>query len=176
MNAQGKKVPSRHLNRLVILAVLVSVTGGCGSIRRIKIAKTRSTMDCLGVALKSYERDTGSFEAKLENGDQMPTGILDVPSKRAKLVRILTGKKADGTVDSQLREDSRWNGPYLEPKAAELRDGQLADAWGRPFMIRLKTSTYDARMRYKPESFEIYSFGPNGKDEHGLGDDVNNWD
>jgi hypothetical protein len=35
---------------------------------------------------------------------------------------------------------------------------------------------YDQTMQHNPDSFEIYSFGPNRKDEHGSGDDINNWD
>jgi len=166
---------STRTGLLVVIAALLVATEGC-RFERVKTSKTKSTMDNLTIALTNYERDVGSFEAKLDSGDQMPTGLLHDASKRAKVIQILTGKKPDGTVDPRIRADLRWNGPYLEPSSRELKNGQLVDAWGNPLMIRIKRRKYDAAMRYKPDSFEIYSLGPNGKDESGSGDDINNWD
>jgi len=156
------------------------------SVERAKITKTQSTISNLSIALTNYERDNGSFDAKLENGQQMPTGILD-ESERAEVVRILTGKRADGRVDTQIREDPRWSGPYLEPKTKELSDkGALVDAWGHALMMRIKQGNYDKMMLHRPDSFETHSWGPNelddegkssGKSRHGgKADDINNWD
>ncbi len=164
------------------------------SIERAKITRAKGTIADLGIALQSYERDMGSFEAKIAN-DQMPTGVIvgseSGDASRIKIIRLLTGMGVQGTgdsakfvIDRQVRDDQRWNGPYGDWKITELvpktdryrfKPGQVVDAWRNPLMIRIKRGNYDDRMNYKPDSFEIYSWGPNEKDESGKGDDITNW-
>ena len=156
-----------------------------GAIERAKIAKTQGAINDLNIALTNYERDIGSFETKVAN-DVMPTGVLDA-DKRAKVIRLLAGKRPDGTIDKDLRQDPRWNGPYMEPREKQLNETrELVDAWNHPLEIRIKIGNYDDRMKYRPDSFEIYSWGPNEWNDagrsHGTGakgdkaDDINNWD
>lgn len=143
-------------------------------------------MESLSVALSNYKRDMGSFSAKLSNGQEMPTGILKNDTDRAKVLTFLTSKKPDGSYDRDIREDPNWNGPYLEPKTKEVKEGQLVDAWGHPLMIRIQTENFDPRLKFRPDSFEIYSWGPNEIDDGGkssgtgvkggLADDITNWD
>jgi general secretion pathway protein G len=56
------------------------------------------------------------------------------------------------------KKAKRWKGPYLKKC-----NGQILDPWGNPY-------------KYKPpevgKDYEIYSFGVNGHDEGGLGDDI----
>jgi prepilin-type N-terminal cleavage/methylation domain-containing protein len=162
------------------------------SIERAKITKTQGTINSLDVALTNYERDIGSFEAKLENGEQMPTGYIqpNADDKRVQIIRLLTGKelvKKDNSyvfrMVAPIFQDPKWNGPYLDPKMDQLvskdnrfAPGQLLDAWGNPIMIRIKRGNFDDRMSYRPDSFETYSWGPNEENESGKADDVNNWD
>jgi len=163
-----------------------------GAIERAKIAKTQGAINDLNIALTSYERDMGSFETEVATYT-MPTGYLDQDSKRIEVVRLLTGKdlvKKDksyvfSTV-AQIYADPKWNGPYLDPKIDQLvsKDGsvppgQLLDSWGKPIMIHIKKGNSgdpDKMMKYRPDSFEIHSSGPNENDESGKGDDINNWD
>jgi prepilin-type N-terminal cleavage/methylation domain-containing protein len=158
-----------------------------GAIERAKIAKTQGIINDLNIALTNYERDLGSFETKLANNEVMPTGPLTNADDRAKVIRLLTGKKRDGSIDKDIRQDPRWNGPYMEPKEKQLNgNGELVDSWNHPLMIRIKRGNYDDRMKHRPDSFEIYSWGPNEVDDtgrsHGTGtqggkaDDINNWD
>lgn len=147
-----------------------------GAIERARIAKTQGIISDLSIALTNYERDLGSFETKLESGDVMPTGVLDA-QKKAEVIRLLTGKKRDGTVDRNVRQDPKWNGPYIEPKEKQLNEsGEPIDSWNHPLVIRIKIGNYDDRMKHRPDSFEIHSWGPNETDESGKGDDVNNWE
>jgi len=44
---------------------------------------------------------------------------------------------------------------------------ELTDHWGRPLRIRAG--------KVNPRLVDIQSFGPNGRDEQGKGDDVKNW-
>ena len=158
-----------------------------GAIERAKIAKTQGAINDLNIALTNYERDMGSFETKLANGEQMPTGPLTNADDKAKVIRLLAGKRPDGTIDKDLRQDPRWNGPYMEPREKQLNETrELVDAWNHPLEIRIKIGNFDDRMKYRPDSFEIYSWGPNEWNDtgrsHGTGtkggkaDDINNWD
>jgi len=123
------------------------------------------------------------------------TGLLDREEERIRLVRILSGRDCvvehgkfkQFKIATAIREDPRWNGPYLDPKPKELQPknkvvshpGQLVDAWGNPLMIRIKHGNWDRKMQYRPDSFEIWSFGPNEINEvekSGFGDDITNWE
>ncbi len=62
-----------------------------------------------------------------------------------------------------------WYGPYMRFKEEELNsNGEFIDPWSNPYKYT-KPGTHNAN------SFDIYSFGPNGKDGSGGGDDIKNW-
>jgi prepilin-type N-terminal cleavage/methylation domain-containing protein len=183
-----------------ILAGLI-FTGVEKSIENAKVTRTRATIHGLGVALTEFEHDFGAFDVEVGDGTakiEMPVGPMHKSDSRTheemriRLIRILSGREmnSDGSfqVDQHIRQDKMWNGPYLDPKAKELtptnkgefkikyKAGQLVDAWGNPLMIQIKESDFGKQMKYRPDSFEIHSFGPNYKDEAGKGDDINNWE
>lgn len=59
-------------------------------------------------------------------------------------------------------------GSYYRFDKAELNaSGEVVDAWGNPMVYRSPGS--------RGSKFDLYSTGPNGKDEGGAGDDVGNW-
>ncbi|MFC1678804.1 HEAT repeat domain-containing protein [Elusimicrobiota bacterium] len=61
-----------------------------------------------------------------------------------------------------------WNYPgHTPPEKARLVGGELLDLWGNPYQ-------YDPSPSHGAQ-FAIYSFGPNGKDEKGQGDDIASW-
>ncbi len=178
---------------IAIISLLAGLvfTGAENAIKKAKHAKTRSAIDSLNMALTNFERDMGSFDVKVGDFDVARlTGPMQQrdDDKRIAIVRILSGKEflRDGTVrvDTRVREDLRWQGPYLDPKPREIepknkvdfKRGQLVDAWGNPLMIRIKRDNYDKMMRYRPDSFEIWSWGPNEIDDAGKGDDITNWE
>lgn len=55
----------------------------------------------------------------------------------------------------------KWRGPYL--------DQEPVDSWGNPYNYRYPGTHNNNRP-------DIWSNGPNGTNEEGGGDDVNNWD
>ncbi len=66
-------------------------------------------------------------------------------------------------------DDPNWYGPYLELKEDQLdEEGRFLDPWGNPYQYRYP----GVHRKYK---FDLYSFGPNGKDDGGKGDDITNW-
>ena len=62
-------------------------------------------------------------------------------------------------------DDPRYNGPYLD---GAIKD--LVDPWGNPYEYRQPGLV-------RPDQFDLWSWGPNGKDEYGLedSDDIKNW-
>ena len=181
---------------LVVIAIIGILagfvyTGVENAIEKAKVTKTRATIDDLAIALTSFERDMGSFDVRAGN-EQFPTGELKTDADRIKLVKMLSGKQmnTDGTfqIVREIREEARWNGPYFDPKPDQLqpktggRVGQLVDAWKNPILIRIKQGDYDRMMKFRPDSFEIWSPGPNEINEITLmakgknADDVTNWE
>ncbi len=57
---------------------------------------------------------------------------------------------------------AKWRGPYV----VQPRD--LCDAWGSPFWYRCPGT-------HNPQSYDLWSAGPNGVNELGGGDDIANW-
>ena len=74
-----------------------------------------------------------------------------------------------------LQEDPNnvdWQGPYMEFKQDELKDGKLIDPWGKPYVYVLLNG---GSPQHRQRSFDLYSLGPNGVDDQGAGDDIINW-
>lgn len=57
----------------------------------------------------------------------------------------------------------RWKGPYMDGDPSDLRD-----PWGKPF-------NYNGDGQFNKDKYDLWSNGPNGKNENGGGDDVKNW-
>ncbi|MBN2096913.1 MAG: type II secretion system protein GspG, partial [Candidatus Omnitrophica bacterium] len=64
--------------------------------------------------------------------------------------------------------DPDWDGPYMKLREQDLVDGEFVDPWGNPY-VYINPGTHNL------SSYDIYSYGLNGQDEQGAGDDVNNW-
>jgi len=54
---------------------------------------------------------------------------------------------------------TNWQGPYLQKKIPK-------DPWGHPYI-------YKCPGTHNPKSYDLYSYGPDGKE--GGGDDITNW-
>ena len=57
----------------------------------------------------------------------------------------------------------KWNGPYLQ-------QGKLTDPWGNGYVYKAS-----ADATHNKNSYDLYSFGVDGIDNQGSGDDINNW-
>lgn len=79
----------------------------------------------------------------------------ELPADMPALVRSLGGPRAGDGVPGP---------PYYPFAAARLRDGEYLDDFGRPY-------------RYRPGvgRVQIYSLGPDGRDDEGQGDDLGAW-
>jgi len=61
---------------------------------------------------------------------------------------------------------NKWAGPYISRK-------QLKDPWGNAFEYELQEQEDGDTTR---QVVHIWSYGPNGTDDSGDGDDIKNWD
>ncbi|HOM16562.1 MAG TPA: type II secretion system major pseudopilin GspG [Thermoguttaceae bacterium] len=58
-----------------------------------------------------------------------------------------------------LPNPAKWNGPYLKTEVP-------LDPWSRPYQ-------YECPGRYNPDSYDVWSLGPDG--QNGTNDDIGNW-
>lgn len=136
---------------LVVIAIIGILTslgfaGVQSARRRGAVAKAKATIAALETAIAGYEGDVGEYPA---TGNDTLVAALEEGSGEA-----------------------AWAGPYFEFKADELKDGQLVDPWGAPYeYVSVNGSTPEHRSR----SFDLWSYGPNGADDGGTGDDIYNW-
>jgi general secretion pathway protein G len=59
-----------------------------------------------------------------------------------------------------------WKGPYIGGGGPGYHGGVPNDPWGNPYV-------YVCPRKHNPESYDLHSFGPDGKD--GTEDDITNW-
>ncbi len=99
--------------------------------------------------------------AALESGlEQYQQDIGTYPEGDiANVVRVLNGPD----------DNPDWFGPYMEFKEDQLDDKKrFIDPWGNPYQ-------YIYPGKHNQYKYDLYSFGPNGKDDNGQKDDIRNW-
>ena len=133
---------------IAILSILISlVTAGAQAARRRgAVAKAKASIASLETAIGMYQGDMGEYP---------PTGNE----------ALVTGLHEES-------DDRHWQGPYMDFKQDELKDGQFIDPWGNPYIY---VSANGGSPTHRNRSYDLYSYGPNGKDDDGTGDDIINW-
>ena len=133
---------------IAILGILISlVTAGAQAARRRgALTKAKTTIASLETAIAMYQGDMGTYPAS--GNAELASALQDDPN------------------------DVDWAGPYAEFKQDEVKDGELIDPWGNPYVY---VSVNGGAPQHREKSFDLYSYGPNGTDDSGAGDDVVNW-
>ena len=133
---------------IAILGILISlVTAGAQAARRRgAVTKAKTTIAALETAIVMYQGDMGEYP---ETGNES-------------LVKALQDDP----------DDVNWDGPYMEFKQDEIKDGQLIDPWGSPYEY---VSVNGGSPEHRNRSYDLCSLGPNGTDDGGTGDDIFNW-
>lgn len=133
---------------IAILGILASLVaaGAQTARRRGAVTKAKTTLAALETAVVMYQGDMGEYPA----------------SGNASLVAALQDDP----------DDANWDGPYMEFKQDELKDGELLDPWGKPYLY---VSVNGGSPQHRTSSFDLLSYGPNGTDDGGAGDDLVNW-
>ena len=93
--------------------------------------------------------------------DAYKTSVGEFPSTKQGL-QALRVRPAD------LPRTKRWEGSYLTSQGAvlPLKMDMLTDPWGHPYQYRSPGT-------HKPDSFDVWSYGPDGV--NGSEDDIGNW-
>ncbi len=133
---------------LAIMGILISLVtaGGQAARKRGSVTKARTVVAALETAIAMYEGDMAQYP---ETGnDKLIAALQDDPN------------------------NVKWSGPYMEFKQEDVKEGQLMDPWGRPYVY---VSVNGGAPEHRKRSFDLYSFGPNGTDDSGTGDDIVNW-
>jgi general secretion pathway protein G len=133
---------------IAILGILISlVTAGAQAARRRgALTKAKTTIASIETAIAMYQGDMGEYPAS--GNTELVSALQDDPN------------------------DVDWGGPYSEFKQDEVKDGELIDPWGNPYVY---VSVNGGSPQHREKSFDLYSHGPNGTDDSGTGDDVVNW-
>ena len=133
---------------IAILGILASLIAAGAQTARRKgaVTKAKSTVAAIETAIAMYYGDLGVYP-KSGNGE---------------LVKAL--EEDPGNAD--------WNGPYMEFKKDELKDGQVIDPWGKPYEY---VSVNGGSPQHRPKSFDLFSYGPNSVVDSEGGDDIGNW-
>jgi len=135
---------------MAIVAILASFIVSAASIARKRgvSAKAKVGIASLETALSLYESDLGDYPDTTD-------------------IKVVV-EKLEGP-----DEDPYWEGPYMEFKEGDLKDGAFVDPWGEPYNY-VKTPSWGNK-----SSINIWSNGPDGNDDSSdgepYGDDVYNW-
>ena len=152
---QGHTPISRRAFTLVELLVVIAILGILMSLvaagaqsarRRGAVTKAKSMIASLETAIAMYEADMGTYP----------------PIGNAELVAAM----------QEDPKDVHWGGPYMEFKEEELEGGEVLDPWGQPYVY---VSVNGGSPQHRESSYDLCSYGPNGQDDGGAGDDIYNW-
>lgn len=133
---------------IAILGILASlVAAGAQTARRKgSVTKAKATIAAVETAISMYYGDLGEYPK--------------------------TGNEALVVALQEDPGDADWNGPYMEFKKDEIKEGRFVDPWGKPYEF---ISVNGGSPQYRSKSFDIYSLGPNGVEDGETGDDIGNW-
>ena len=133
---------------IAILGILIGlVTAGAQAARRRgAVTKAKAMVSSLETTIAMYQSDMGDYP---ETGNENLVAALE-----------------------EDPGDVAWDGPYMEFKEEEIKDGQLIDPWGQPYVY---VSVNGGSPQHRERSYDLYSLGPNQQDDGGTGDDIYNW-
>ncbi len=137
--------------RSVSVLLAVVVLSGCGAqtdpakeeAEKKQEAKNVAAMQIglLAAALDAYKTSVGEFPSTKQGLQALRTRPADLPRTKV------------------------WEGPYLDSREAILpiKTDMLTDPWGHPYLYRSPGI-------HKPDSFDVWSHGPEGSQ-----DEIGNW-
>ena len=131
---------------LIVIAILLAVGGLV--MMNIMPAKEGADIDTQRIQMQSIASALDMYKLHMKQWPSEEEGLNALVSKDA----IQDEAKA-----------ANWRGPYID--AAALRD-----KWNNPLVYR-----YPGELRGE-EYYDLISYGPNGQDDGGQGDDITNHD
>jgi prepilin-type N-terminal cleavage/methylation domain-containing protein len=144
---------------------------------KARIDRARSDIKKLEIAVNAYINDFG-----VPPPQDAPFAPGQFGNINFNLIRYLMSNTTYGG-------SARWRGPYLPVESKYLKSGQFVDPWNNPYVYNSYTNNALVNMQNyinpsyvgpdKPANnktfVDLYSFGPDGANNNGAGDDINNW-
>jgi prepilin-type N-terminal cleavage/methylation domain-containing protein len=190
---------------LVVIAVIAILAGisfpVMSSVKtRQKAKATKLFIEDLKLKIEQYANDFGDYPPSTAKWVGLPSNGTNDGIEC--LVRCLTTKKKKGPyyefADEVLKngdEDRIGSGNPTDSTLSTRELFECVDAFGNPFVylhnadyetghkVRSGDDTYKVKgqkskktgQHYNLRGFQLYSFGPNGKDDGGEEDDVTSW-
>lgn len=137
------------LMELLVVMAIIAILAGM-AVGGAQMARKRGAVTKVKAAIAALEAAVDMYEMDM---GEYPA------AENASLVQALT--------DTGNPEPD-WNGPYMRFKEKDLENGEYIDAWGNPY-VYINPGTHNEQY------YDIYSYGPDGQDDQGDGDDINNW-
>ncbi len=135
---------------LVIIGILMGLISAAAFKAMESAKKSRAEVDIatLETALSAYEADIGDYPPSAAFADNSFKAWLEDSSG----------------------QPSSWNGPYMHFKNEDLTSGSdpVCDPWNNAYKYKAPGSNNSGFV-------DIYSFGPDGSNNGGAGDDIKNW-
>jgi len=179
---QGKRWGYTLIEALIVIGIIVVLAGflSSGLIKarqKAKMAQARVLLDSIAAALRMYQDDFGAYPPI---GATIYGGYTCLAPQYGLYYYL-------GATFNAGANASIVAGPYLRFKGDEIQtlsasacsfDGEVAinddmmtiiDPWGNA--IRYQNPPVKNQNTY-----DLYSTGPNGINENGVGDDINNWE
>jgi hypothetical protein len=150
----------------------------------VNSAKDKDRIAALEKQVADLEKKAKELECALANQDKVRIcrDMLDELSMACKAYHFdftfypPTGNK---NMIQRLAAKGPRNMEYYDVKGnVIIKQGELMDPWGSQ-VIYINNTDNTAPKGWVPhntKAVDIYSYGPNGKDDKGGGDDINNWE
>lgn len=191
-NSRPKRKRFSLIELLVVIAVIAILMGillpVVGSIRqRGKIAKAQAEISSIVNAIKSYEATYGLLPWG-GGADVKWNNWTDEDDEYDTLMQILTKvDMASGDATNMSDQGNSRNVTFLDSPSSFANDGFL-DPWRNRYAITMDLD-YTNKIDFNEDGDEddissgddlagtvfAYSFGPDGKDNNGDGDDITSW-
>ncbi len=161
---------------IIVILMTFLIAGTSGFRNRARKTKARTQIAQITTALEAYRND---FLLYPNDGTTTTTCASTVcEDNNAYVIQQLSGKNSDGTYNTTITGDSKWNGPYFDPSSPDVSASRVwLDPWLNAFNIRLAvdTDTTTTPPSTNRLTFDIWSNGSDGTNNSGGGDDINNW-
>ena len=152
------------LIELLVVISIISVLATLGllvgpmAMKQARITKARTEIGNLALSVGAYKSDYG---------------VYPDDTSAETVMNALTGYKSSPDTMEDLSKDPDWHGPYIQTKQNQHENGMknkaLLDPWHKPYQFNLRKPVHNMG------GVDIWSSGPDGKDEKGGGDDISNW-
>ena len=149
---------------LVVISIIGALAGlfGVSAPRIQRMAyqrRAQSEIQALELAIKQYSSDFGIHpdDASSRTVVNPLTGYNEFPDKP----------------DPMYKNNPDWSGPYFEAKKKQFSEGKLNGPLLDPWQTEYKFNLSDPQNNHY--TFDIWSAGPDRKDDKGGNDDIKNW-